>query len=116
MLTPVTAILLLSCPDQKGLVATVSDFICRHDGNIIHADQHTDQEEGIFLQRVEFQLEGFDLPREQIESAFAPIAERFGLRWSVRFSDRPHAWPFSSPARRIVSTTCSGGGRWVSWR
>lgn len=54
-----TAILLISCPDQKGLVATVSDFIYRNQGNIIHADQHTDQEKGIFLQRVEWDYADF---------------------------------------------------------
>lgn len=83
----VTAVLLLSCPDQKGLVAVVSDFLYRNNGNIIHADQHTDQEEGIFLQRVEWELAGFDVPREEIARAFQPIAERFGMTWSLQFSD-----------------------------
>jgi len=83
----VTAVLLLSCPDQKGLVAAVSDFLYRSDGNIIHADQHTDAEEGIFLQRVEWELEGFGIPRAQIGGAFRPIAERFGMTWSLHFSD-----------------------------
>ena len=83
----VTAVLLLSCPDQKGLVATVSDFLYRHDGNIIHADQHTDTEEGIFLQRVEWELDGFAVPREEIAAAFQPIADRFGMTWSLNFSD-----------------------------
>ena len=83
----VTAVLLLSCPDQKGLVATVSDFLYRHDGNIIHADQHTDTEEGIFLQRVEWELDGFAVPREEIAAAFQPIADRFGMTWSLHFSD-----------------------------
>jgi formyltetrahydrofolate deformylase len=83
----VTAVLLLSCPDQKGLVAAVSDFLYRHDGNIIHADQHTDTEEGVFLQRVEWELSGFALRREEIAAAFRPLAERFGLTWSLRFSD-----------------------------
>ena len=55
----VTATLLISCRDQKGLVAAVSDFLFRHDGNITHADQHTDIEHGIFLQRVEWELSGF---------------------------------------------------------
>jgi len=82
-----TAILLLSCPDQKGLVAAVSDFVFRNDGNIIHADQHTDQEEGIFLQRVEWELDGFRIPRQEIEQAFLPLAERFGMKWDLRFSD-----------------------------
>jgi formyltetrahydrofolate deformylase len=83
----VTAVLLLSCPDQKGLVAAVSDFLYRNDGNIIHADQHTDQEEGIFLQRVEWELAGFGIAREEIAGAFQPIAERFGMSWSLQFSD-----------------------------
>ena len=51
--------LLLSCRDQKGLVAAVSDFLYRNNGNIVHADQHTDREEGVFLQRVEWELAGF---------------------------------------------------------
>jgi len=83
----VTATLLISCRDQKGLVAGVSDFLYRHDGNIVHADQHTDQEENVFLQRVEWELEGFALPREGIAKAFSPLAERFGMEWSLRFSD-----------------------------
>ena len=87
MANGVTAVLLLSCDDQKGLVASVSDFLYRHDGNIVHADQHTDHEEGVFLQRVEWQLDGFGVPREGIAEAFRPIAERFKMTWSLRFSD-----------------------------
>src|SRR3972149_56380 len=83
----VTAVLLLSCPDQKGLVAAVSDFLYRNDGNIIHADQHTDAEEGIFLQRVEWELEGFGIARAEIAGAFRPIAERLGMTRSLHFSD-----------------------------
>jgi len=83
----VTATLLISCRDQKGLVAAVSDFLYRHNGNIIHADQHTDQEEAVFLQRVEWELQDFAVKREEIGDAFRPIAERFGMSWSLRFSD-----------------------------
>ncbi len=83
----VTATLLISCPDQKGLVAAISDFIYRNDGNIIHADQHTDQEQSIFLQRVEWELNGFRVPREEIAATFRPVAERFGMHWDLRFSD-----------------------------
>ncbi|MEX2247778.1 MAG: formyltetrahydrofolate deformylase [Dehalococcoidia bacterium] len=82
----VSAVLLLTCRDQKGLVAAVSDFLYRHDGNIIHADQHTDAEEGVFLQRVEWELEGFGIAREGIAEAFRPIAERFAMEWRLRFS------------------------------
>jgi formyltetrahydrofolate deformylase len=80
------AILLLSCPEQKGIVATVSDFIYRNDGNIVDADQHTDFESDLFLQRIEWEMEGFRIPREALAGAFRPIADRFSMSWSLRFS------------------------------
>ena len=82
-----TATLLLSCPDQKGLVATMADWVYRHDGNIVHADQHTDASEAVFFQRIEFDLEGFDLDRTEIVPALSPLLERFAMRCDVRFSD-----------------------------
>ena len=82
-----TATLLLSCPDQKGLVATMADWVYRHDGNIVHADQHTDASESVFFQRIEFELEGFDLDRAEIVPALSPLLERFAMRCDVRFSD-----------------------------
>jgi formyltetrahydrofolate deformylase len=78
-----TAILLISCPDQKGLVATVSDFIFRHGGNILHTDEHTDAESAWFLMRVEFDPNGFDLPLGEVARHFDPIADRFGMEWRL---------------------------------
>ncbi|MCB0995640.1 MAG: formyltetrahydrofolate deformylase [Acidimicrobiales bacterium] len=83
-----TATLLLSCPDQPGIVAAVSQFVADHGGNIVHAEQHTDREEGIFFQRVEFEVDGFGLEREGIRAAFDPILERFAMSASIRFSDQ----------------------------
>ncbi|KPK22260.1 MAG: formyltetrahydrofolate deformylase [Dehalococcoidia bacterium SM23_28_1] len=82
-----TAVLLLSCQDQKGLVAATSDFIYRNNGNIAHADQHVDVEAGLFLQRVEWELADFRIPRAEVADAFRPIAERFGMQWELHFSD-----------------------------
>jgi len=82
-----TATLLITCRDQKGLVAAVSDFLYRNEGNITHADQHTDKERAIFLQRVEWELDGFRVPREGIADAFRPLAERFDMTWTLHFSD-----------------------------
>ncbi len=82
-----TAVLLLSCKDQKGLVAAVADFIFRNNGNIVHADQHTDFELGIFLQRIEWELADFLIPREKLGEAFEPLASRFGITWRLHFSD-----------------------------
>lgn len=86
-----TAVLLLSCPDQPGIVAAVSDFIYRNGGSILHAEQHIDTASGVFFQRVEFALDGFALEREEIIGAMAPITERFGMNCcnvcALRFSD-----------------------------
>jgi formyltetrahydrofolate deformylase len=82
-----TATLLISCPDQKGLVAKIASFIYSNGGNIIHADQHTDFTAGLFLTRLEWQLEGFNLPRELIAPAFNAIAQPLQANWQLHFSD-----------------------------
>jgi len=81
------AILLLSCPDRKGIVASVSEFIYKNNGNIIHADQHLDSEKGIFFMRVEWELVDFKLSRQELADAFIPLAQRFEMDWDLRFSD-----------------------------
>ncbi|MEH1887198.1 MULTISPECIES: formyltetrahydrofolate deformylase [unclassified Nostoc] len=86
-MTNPTATLLISCPDQRGLVAKFANFIYSNGGNIIHADQHTDFAAGLFLTRIEWQLEGFNLPREFIAPAFNAIAQPLGAKWEIRFSD-----------------------------
>lgn len=82
-----TATLLISCADRPGLVAKFANFIYANGGNIIHADQHTDFSTGLFLNRLEWQLEGFNLPREAIATAFGAIAKPLDARWQLHFSD-----------------------------
>ena len=82
-----TATLLISCPDQRGLVAKIANFIYANGGNIIHADQHTDFAAGLFLTRIEWQLEGFNLPRDLIGPAFNAIAQPLQANWQLQFSD-----------------------------
>ncbi len=82
-----TATLLVSCPDQKGLVAKISDWVFSHDGNILHADQHADSTAGLFLMRVEWELENFDLARTEIAPAFEKLATDIKAKWSIQFSD-----------------------------
>ena len=82
-----TATLLISCPDRPGLVAKIANFIYANGGNIIHADQHTDLTTGLFLTRIEWQLEGFNLPRDVIATAFSAIAKPIEAHWQLHFSD-----------------------------
>lgn len=81
-----TATLLINCPDRKGLVAAIADFLYRHNANILHADQHQDAEENLFLMRVEWDLSGFALDPAQFEKEFASIAEKFQMRWQLKLA------------------------------
>jgi formyltetrahydrofolate deformylase len=84
-----TGILLIDCPDRKGIVAAVAEFLYRHNANILHADQHQDAQLGLFLMRVEWDLAGFDLGLDDCARQFTPVAERFQMRWRLERSDCP---------------------------
>lgn len=85
-----SAILLISCPDRKGEVATIADFIYRHGGNILHADEHADEESGLFLMRVEFDPKDFDIDLANFDKLFSPVAEAFAMDWRLaQSSHRP---------------------------
>jgi len=78
-----SAILLISCPDRKGEVATIADFVYRHGGNILHADEHGDEESGLFLMRVEFDPKDFDIPLADFAKHFSPVADAFAMKWRL---------------------------------
>ncbi|MDE1920829.1 MAG: formyltetrahydrofolate deformylase [Candidatus Omnitrophica bacterium] len=82
------AILLISCPDQKGITAAVTNFVFQHQGNIVHADQHIDEQSNTFFMRIEWSLEGFKLERNDVHPAFSAIAETFKMDWRLSFSDQ----------------------------
>jgi formyltetrahydrofolate deformylase len=83
-----TAILLVSCPDQRGIVAALSTFITAHNGNIIALDQYVDVEDGVFFARMEWELAGFAFPLEQFADRFEPIAQPRQIEWSLHRSDQ----------------------------
>jgi formyltetrahydrofolate deformylase len=83
-----TGVLLLSCPDQPGVVHGVAEFVLHLGGNIVHAEQHIDVESGVFFQRVEFDAPG--LTAGNLAASFAPVAERFGMTVQAKMAaDRP---------------------------
>jgi formyltetrahydrofolate deformylase len=95
-----SAVLLIDCPDRKGLVARVAGLLYERGANILHADQHQDHGLGLFFMRVEWALNGptdgeaadeahvarFDL--EGFKAAFAPLAAELGMRWKLSASAR----------------------------
>jgi formyltetrahydrofolate deformylase len=92
-----SAVLLIDCPDRKGLVARVSGLLYEHGANILHADQHQDHDLGLFFMRVEWSLSlpaadvvgvrgRFDL--EVFKADFAPMAAKLDMRWTLTASAR----------------------------
>ncbi len=84
-----TAILLIDCPDRKGIVAAIANFLYSHGANILHADQHQDNELQLFFMRVEWSLDGFDLETAAFEEQFRPVAREFHMHWRLEYSSAP---------------------------
>ena len=79
-----TAILLITCPDRKGLVARVSGMLYEHGANIVHADQHQDHEAGLFFMRVEWALEDFGVA--DFRTQFTRTADELNMTWRLEVS------------------------------
>lgn len=79
--------MLITCPDQLGLVAGLSNFLLRYRANILHADQHIDWDESLFLMRVEWDLENFTISREHFLEIFQPFAAQYQMKWRLVYSE-----------------------------
>ena len=83
-----TAILLIDCPDCKGIVAAIVNFLVQqYDVNILNADQHQDTELGLFFMRVEFATEAPGFSEHAFRAAFQPVAREFRMNWRIEFAD-----------------------------
>ncbi len=81
-------ILLISCPDRKGIVAGVANFILSRGGNILQSDQYTtDASGGTFFLRVEFDLSDRSFDRTELEKAFEGFASEFGMDWRIKYAE-----------------------------
>ena len=95
---PASAILLIHCPDRKGVVSAITDFIFKNNGNITYLDQHVDQSSNTFFMRIEWDLKTFSIARQNIGKEFGElIGDRFNMTWKLHFSDeRPRMAIFCS--------------------
>jgi formyltetrahydrofolate deformylase len=84
-----SAVLLMHCPDNKGIVANITAFINDNNGNIVSLDEHVDRLEKIFYMRVEWELDGFLIQQDKIADIFgSSIAERYKMNWNIFFSSK----------------------------
>jgi formyltetrahydrofolate deformylase len=83
-------VLLIECPDKKGIVAKVSEFVFRHDANIVTSDQHsTDPEGGRFFMRLVFALDENKVPRAKFEREWEVVAGELGAAWKIHYDAVP---------------------------
>lgn len=83
-----TAILLLHCPDRRGIINELTKFISENNGNIVYLDQYTDPVDKNFFMRVEWELEGFSIPQDKISEYFDTLyAKRYKIEFKLFFSD-----------------------------
>ena len=84
-----TAILLLHCPDQQGIITEITKFITDNQGNIVYLDQYVDRQDGMFFMRLEWELENFLIPRDKILEYFDTLyARRYNMECNLYFSDQ----------------------------
>ena len=82
-----TVILQMICPDRPGLVSELAGWVAANGGSIRHADHHTDAGAGVFLSRIEWQLQGFGIPRDVLPEAAQALGQRLGGEAQLHFSD-----------------------------
>ena len=85
-----TAVLLLSTPmrlARKGAVAAVSQFLIAHNGGVLHSDDHLDSGRDLFLSRLEWDLDEFDIPISDFERHFQPLADHFSINFHLALTD-----------------------------
>ncbi len=83
-----TAILLLHCPDKRGIITEITKFITDNNGNIVYLDQYVDRQDGVFFMRLEWELDGFVIPREKLKDYFQTLyATRYDMTFSLYFND-----------------------------
>ncbi|ABM76740.1 formyltetrahydrofolate deformylase [Prochlorococcus marinus str. NATL1A] len=82
-----TVILQFICPDKPGLVSDLASWIASKNGNIRHADHHTDADAKLFLSRIEWDLDGFLLDKNEITSEVNLLEQRLNGKAALSFSD-----------------------------
>ncbi|MCE9580309.1 MAG: ACT domain-containing protein, partial [Deltaproteobacteria bacterium] len=80
--------LLVSCPDRKGIVASLAQVLYGHGANILDADQHTDPVAGMFFQRIRFDLATMTTDRVALEHGLGEVAARFAMTHVLSYGNR----------------------------
>lgn len=75
--------LIASCPDAKGIVAAISQFIAERGGWIAEATHHSDLLKERFYMRYEILADDMPITLIEFQKQFLAIAEKWRLSWSL---------------------------------
>ncbi|WP_018982460.1 formyltetrahydrofolate deformylase [Salinimonas chungwhensis] len=75
--------LVIDCPDQIGLVASVSQFLADYGATIVEASHHTDLQTGRFFMRHEIGTANLKLSYDEFVEAFTPLANEYQMQWKL---------------------------------
>lgn len=83
-----TAIILLHCPDQPGIISEITRFITDNQGNIVYLDQYVDHQDSMLFMRIEWELDNFLIPRDKIKEYIDTLyAQKYEMTCSLYFND-----------------------------
>ena len=88
MIRPNSAVLLVRCPDRKGLNAAIANVLLTHDINILDAEQHTDEASNLFFHRVHFDLSTINTSREVFERALTKVCHDLQMDWQLSYAEQ----------------------------
>ena len=115
-ITTNSATLLIHCKDKKGIVVSVTEFIHKNNGNILYLDQHVDHEEAEFFMRVQWDLEGFSIPKEKIGDYFSTlVGDKYSMKYELFFAqEKPRVAVFVSHLPHCIYDILSrvSSGEW----
>ncbi|AEV28613.1 formyltetrahydrofolate deformylase [Sphaerochaeta pleomorpha str. Grapes] len=80
-------IFLIQCEDRKGILAATATWFYSRSYNILHCQQHTDNNEGRYFMRIELDMKDLQTTRKELEDDFSLFAEEYKLQWKCRYSD-----------------------------
>jgi formyltetrahydrofolate deformylase len=87
---PTDNVLILSCPDRRGIVATVTALLFEHGANIEESQQFQDPRTAQFFMRIRFSVDIGGPPAQRWRELFTPVATAYGMDWSIRDAATPY--------------------------
>jgi len=79
---------IIKCPDQKGLVAKITNFFYEKGFNILSCQQYVNSIEDTYFMRVRLNADGTNISKNELENSFLELADPLQFSWSVHYGEK----------------------------